>query len=101
MRDDALAIRDELDSESIKAGKIGLRLCDYLYLLSSFKFGEQRSAGDCNFDNRGVWPVSPVVLFLVGAGVFREYLRRDLYFGLFFVGCLPDPVLKAVVALIA
>ncbi len=72
MRHGALTIPNENDPQPIQAGKIGFRLRYKPYLVSSFEFGEQRSVRECDFDNCGVWPVPPEVLFLVGTGVFRQ-----------------------------
>src|SRR5262249_45731925 len=101
MSHDSLAIRYEANTQPIKAGKSRFRLRHELYLLSSFEFGEQRSVRDCDFDHCGMRSVSPEVQLLVRTGIFREYLGTDLYFGFFFIGRLPDPVFKAVVAFVA
>ena len=101
MRHDALAIPYKLDPQPIKAGKSGFRLRDKLYLPPSLEFGEQGSVRNGDFDHSGVGPVSPGVQLLVGTGVFRQDLGRDLYFGLLSVGRRADPVLEAVVTLVA
>src|ERR1700680_775951 len=93
MRHGALAIPYELDSQPVKAGKGGFRLRQQLYLPPSLEFGEQGVVRDGDFDNSGVGPVSPEVQLLVGTGVFRQDIGRDLYLGLLIVGRLADPVL--------
>src|SRR5712692_8461287 len=96
-----LIIPNESDPPVVESGKIGFRLRHKLYLLPSLEFREERTVRDCDFDNGGMRPVSPEVQFLVGTGVFRQDLGRNLDFGLLVVGCLADPMREAVVALVA